>query len=194
MPLNMPEPPGRIREETRSHLGLIARAVGEGPKLLGEVSPDDVEVSTPHRVFALLVKDIEADGGLQAARPVGWRFLLESGGNVLAGAEVAETPERTFPPTFYRSSSVGATATAVRAARALPQLEMAGFDLRLLQIPELYQTALWLHSPNTDLLIPLAPSPIGREGQVTPPPVFFRELTARAREYRAHQPSSRESA
>ncbi|MEU8326411.1 hypothetical protein AB0C33_49285 [Nonomuraea sp. NPDC048881] len=192
MPLNMPEPPGRIREETRSHLGLIARAGGEGPKLLGEISPDDVEVSTPHRVFALLVKDIEAGGGLEVAQPVGWRFLLESGGKVLAGAEVAETPDRTFPPTFYRSSSVGATATAVKAARALPQLEMAGFDLRLLQIPELYQTALWLHSPNTDLLIPLAPSPIGREGQVTPPPVFFRELAVRAQEYRAHQPRYRE--
>lgn len=192
MPLNMPEPPGRIRDETRSHLDRIARASGEGPKLLGEIAPDDVEVSTPHRVFALLVRDIEADGGLEMAQPVGWRFLLESGGNVLAGAEVSETPERTFPPTFYRSSSVGATATAVRAARALPQLRLAGFDLRLLRIPELYQVALWLHSPNTDLLIPLAPSPIGREGQVTPPPLFFRELAARAQEYRARQPRDRE--
>ncbi|MGJ6969436.1 hypothetical protein ACSDR0_46880 [Streptosporangium sp. G11] len=188
MPLNTPEPPGRIRDETRSQLGQIARASGDGPKLLGEIAPDDVEVSTPHRVYALLVRDIEAGGGLEAAQPVGWRFLLESGGNVLAGAEVSETPERTFPPTFYRGSSVGATATAVKAARALPQLQLAKFDLRLLRIPELYQMALWLHAPNTDLLIPLAPSPIGREGQVTPSPVFFRELAAHAQDYRAHQP------
>lgn len=194
MPLNTPEPPGRIRDETRSHLGQIARASGDGPKLLGAIAPDEVEVSTPHRVFALLVRDIEAGGGLEKAQPVGWRFLLESGGKVLAGAEVSETPERTFPPTFYKSSSVGATATAVKAARALPQLQLAGFDLRLLRIPELYQTALWLHSPNTDLLIPLAPSPIGREGQVTPPTVFFRELTARAQDYRARQPRDREPA
>ncbi|MFC7713593.1 hypothetical protein [Nonomuraea recticatena] len=194
MPLNTPEPPGRIRDETRSHLGQIARASGDGPKLLGEIALDDVEVSTPHQVFALLVRDIEAGAGLETAQPVGWRFLLESGGNVLAGAEVSETPERTFPPTFYRSSSVGATATAVKAARALPQLQLARFDLRLLRIPELYQIALWLHSPNTDLLIPLTPSPIGREGQVTPPPVFFRELTTRARDYRARQPRDREPA
>lgn len=187
MPLNMPEPPGRIREETRSKLGHVARAGGGGPKLLGEVAPEDVEVSTPHQVFVLGPDDIEADGGLERAQPVGWRFLLESGGNVIAGAEVSETPERTFPPSFYRSSSVGATATAIKAARALPQLEAAGFDLRLLRIPELYQMALWLHSPHTDLLIPLAPSPIGNEGKITPPSVFFRELIAAAREYRARR-------
>jgi hypothetical protein len=187
MPLNMPEPPGRIREETRSKLGQIASAGGGGPKLLGEVAPEDVEVSTPHQVFVLGLDDIEAGGGLERAKPVGWRFLLESGGNVIAGAEVSETPERTFPPSFYRSSFVGATATAIKAARALPQLELAGFDLRLLRSAELYQVALWLHSPHTDLLIPLAPSPVGNAGKVTPPSVFFQRLTAQARDYRARQ-------
>jgi hypothetical protein len=187
MPLNMPDPPGRIKDETRAKLGGIARAGGGGPKLLGDVDPEDVDVSTPHQVFVLGPDDIEDDGALQRAQPVGWRFLLESGGNVIAGAEVSETPERTFPPSFYRSSSVGATATAINTARALPQLEAAGFDLRLLRIPELYQVALWLHSPHTDLLIPLAPSPIGNEGKITPPSVFFRELIAKVHEYKARR-------
>ncbi|MEH1017762.1 MULTISPECIES: hypothetical protein [unclassified Micromonospora] len=189
MPLNMPEPPGRMREETRAKLGRVAGVRGMGLPALGAAAPENVEVSTPHQVFTMGLDDVEAGGGLERARPGGWRFLLESGGEVIASAETAETPEGARPPTFNEGPYVGATATAVKAARALPQLATARFELRLLRIPALYLMALWLHSPTTDLLIPLAPSPIGSEGKVVPPPVFFRELAAHARTRGASEPS-----
>ncbi|MBB5824967.1 hypothetical protein [Micromonospora carbonacea] len=159
-----------------------------GLPALGAAAPEDVQVSTPHQVFTMGLDDVEAGGGLDRARPGGWRFLLESGGEVIASAESTETPDGSRPPSFNEGPYVRATATAVRAARALPQLATAGFELRLLRIPALYLMALWLHSPNTDLLIPLAPSPIGNEGRVVLPPVFFRELSGHARDRRTGEP------
>jgi hypothetical protein len=50
-------------------------------------------------------------------------------------------------------------------------------DLRLLRVNALYVMALWLHSPATDLLVPIAPSPIAKEGKPMPPAEFFADLS-----------------
>jgi hypothetical protein len=42
--------------------------------------------------------------------------------------------------------------------------------------------ALWLHSPAKDLLVPLAPSPIGKEGKPVPATEFFADLAELARQ------------
>jgi hypothetical protein len=41
--------------------------------------------------------------------------------------------------------------------------------------------ALWLHAPTTDLLVPLAPSPIGKDGKAMPATEFLTDLTELAR-------------
>lgn len=69
MPLNMPEPPGRMREETRAKLGRVAGVRGMGLPALGAAAPENVEVSTPHQVFTMGLDDVEAGGGLERARP-----------------------------------------------------------------------------------------------------------------------------
>ena len=55
-------------------------------------------------------------------------------------------------------------------------------QLRLLRIPALYMMALWLHAPATDLLVPLAPSPIGKEGTPVPVPELFADLAELAQQ------------
>ncbi len=142
---------------------------------------DDLELSTPHQVFVMSPDAAEAGAGLDQARSVGWRFLVESGGEVIASAESPELPEGTGAPSFSEGQVVTSTASAVKAAQASAQVAKGGFELRLLQIPTMYLTALWLHSPNADPLIPLERSPIGDEGTVVPPPVSFRKLTEFAR-------------
>lgn len=186
MPLNMPDPPVRARDKTRSTLGVVARGRGAGLQKLGAARVEDLELSTPHQVFVMGPDAAEAGGSLDRARPMGWRFLVESGGEVIASAESPEGPEQpegAGEPSFSEGQIVASTAGAVKAARALPQLANAGFDLRLLRIPAMYQNALWLHSPHADLLIPLEPSPIGDAGKVVPPPVFFRKLAEYARDW-----------
>jgi hypothetical protein len=181
MPLNIPEPPGRARDKTRSTLDVVARGRGAGLRKLDAARAEDLELSTPHQVFVMGPDAAQAGAGLDRARPVGWRFLVESGGEVIASAESPELPEGDGAPSFSEGQVVASTAAAVKTALALPQVAKGRFDLRLLQIPAMYLTALWLHSPNADLLMPLEPSPIGDENKVVPPPVFFRKLTEFAR-------------
>ncbi|MFI6324107.1 hypothetical protein ACIBG8_41735 [Nonomuraea sp. NPDC050556] len=181
MPLHTPAPPSGIPETVREKLRSLAGQSRFTTPSLSLAQEGDLDVSTPHQVFTIGLDDIESGAGLDAARPVGWRYLITGGGEVIASAETAEGPDGTPEPAqFTEGRFVAATATAVRSARALPQLEKANFELRLLRIPALYLMALWLHSPATDLLVPLAPSPIGKEGQIVPPAQLFGELTRQA--------------
>ena len=70
-----------------------------------------------------------------------------------------------------------ATDNTVKTLHDLPELRAADYELRLLRIPALYMVALWLHMTAGDLLVPLAPSPIGKEGKPIPATEFFAELS-----------------
>ena len=182
MPMHVPDPPRDVHDAVTSTLRHFADRSHFSTDALRRASPDQLDVSTPHQVFTIGLDDLVAGRGLDSARPVGWRYLVEESGQPIATAETAVAPDGTeVMSQFTEGPYVDATANAVKAARALPQLEAAGYDLRLLRIPALYLMALWLHSPHNDLLIPLAPSPIGREGQITPVPELMSELARQAR-------------
>jgi hypothetical protein len=182
MPLHLPDPPAGVPESVRSTLRTLAGQAKFSTEQLRNAQPEDLDVSTPHRIYSVGRDDILADRGLDSARPVGWRYLVEAGGQVIASAETVELEDGSQEVSqFTEGPYVGSTETVVRAARALPQLEKAGFELRLLRIPALYLMALWLHAKATDLLIPLAPSPIGKEGQIVPVAQLFSELSRQAR-------------
>ncbi len=148
MPLNTPE----LRRDgfatkRAPHLGQIARASGEGPKLLGEIAPDDVQVSTQHRVFALLVR---------TSRPAAaWRRRSRWAGDscwspAAMCSPAPRSPKRRTapsPPTFYKGSSVGATATAVKAASSPAAAPACRVRPPTPADSRAYQMALWLHSP-----------------------------------------------
>ncbi|MFI6175588.1 hypothetical protein ACIA8R_08625 [Nonomuraea sp. NPDC051191] len=182
MPLNLPTPPSNVPETVRARLHALAADGRFSTPALRLAQRDQLEVSTPHQVFTIGLDDIASGAGLAAAQPVGWRYLITAGGEVVASAETAQAPDGTpQPPQFNEGRFAAATAAAVNAARALPVLRLAAFELRLLHTPSLYLMALWLHSPATDLLVPLAPSPIGREGQAVPPAQLFGDLARQAR-------------
>lgn len=182
MPLHLPDPPQGVPDTVRSTLKHFADHSHFSTDALRNARPDQLDVSTPHEIYTIGLDDLVAGRSLDAARPVGWRYLVEDAGNPIASAETTIAPDGSqVLSQFTEGPYVGATATAVRNARALPQLEKAGYDLRLLRIPALYLMALWLHSEHTDLLVPMAPSPIGREGQIVPVPELIAELSRRAR-------------
>jgi hypothetical protein len=192
MPLHIPDPPSGAPDHVRAKLHEFADHSRFSTEALRGAPADQLDVSTPHQVFTLGQDDIAAGGGLERARPVGWRYLIESAGQPIASAETTEAPDGTqVLSNFTEGRFVNATATAVNAAHALPQLAAAGFELRLLRIPALYLMALWLHGPS-DLLIPLDPSPIGKVGQIVPPAELFNELArqARAKTPPGHDPSA----
>lgn len=183
MPLHLPDPPRGASDAARSTLGDLAGLGHHNSEALRNAKAGDLDLTTPHQIFTMGLDDLAAGAGLDRARSVGWRYLVESGGQTVASVETAGAQEGTAPALSQLNEGpfVGATADAVGAVRKLPQLEAAGFELRLLRIPALYFIALWLHSPGADLLVPLAPSPVGREGKATPAAEVLSELTESAR-------------
>jgi hypothetical protein len=178
MPLHLPDPPVGVPDKVKSKLHAFADDGKFSTKALRGARRDRLDLSTPHQVFTMGLEDITSGGGLDSAKPVGWRYLVEDGGQLVASAETAQTPDGTQEVSqFTEGPFVAETDKAVKAVRKLPQLVAAGFELRLLRIHSLYVMALWLHSPATDLLVPLAPSPFRKEGKPMPASEFFADLT-----------------
>jgi hypothetical protein len=181
MPLHLPEPPG-VHDDVRSMLHKFAEEGKFTSKALHSARKEQLDLSTPHQVFTMGLDDVLAGGGVDRAQPGGWRYLIEQGGQPIASAETSPTPEGTQEvSSFTEGPFVAATDKAVKIVRKLPKLEAAGFELRLLRIPAVYQMALWLHSPEEDLLVPLEPSSIGKEGKAMPADEFFDDLAELAR-------------
>jgi hypothetical protein len=144
-----------------------------------------LQLGEPQQVFTLDLTDLAAGKGLDAARPTGWRYLVQEGDNVLASAETVAGPrgEQVFSA-FNESRFVDSSAKALRAVRASAEVAQGGFELRLLNVPGLYVQALWFHEPQGkgDLLQPLAPSPVETPGdKPAPAAVLLKELAAKAR-------------
>ncbi|WP_329494036.1 hypothetical protein [Kitasatospora herbaricolor] len=102
---------------------------------------------------------------LTAARRTGWRFLIKDGSEVAAAAEVVQSVEGHTFSHFTAGPYLDSTVRALRQAWQLAQTSRARHQPRLLTFPGQYATALWLHAPDaapaSDLLIPLAPAPLG---------------------------------
>jgi hypothetical protein len=183
MPLHLPGPPADLSDRVMTKIHAFADGAKFTTPALREARKDHLGLSAPHQVFTMGLDDVTSGGGLDRARPVGWRFLIQEDGHPVASAETHSGPDGTDEVSHFNEGPfVAATDQAMAAVRTLPQLQTTGFDLRLLRIPALYMMALWLHSPQSDLLVPLAPSPIGKEGQPVPAAEFFADLAAQARQ------------
>ncbi|MDH6580039.1 hypothetical protein [Kitasatospora sp. MAP5-34] len=125
----------------------------------------------------LAVHVLEGPGAeLSTAPRTGWRFLIkqssakqgstdQGSAEITAAAEVIETPGGYAFSHFTAGPYLDSTVRALRQAWQLAQASRTRHLPRLLSMPHHYATALWLHHPEvgpaTDLLIPLAPAPLG---------------------------------
>ncbi|MFF8774841.1 hypothetical protein [Kitasatospora sp. NPDC015120] len=118
---------------------------------------------------------------LAAARRTGWRFLIKDGTEVAAAAEVVQGAEGHTFSHFTAGPYLDSTLRALREAWQLTQSTRTRCQPRLLTFPGQYATALWLHSPDggADLLIPLAPAPMGVTAHRAHPAAEVLPLLAR---------------
>ncbi|MFC3965390.1 hypothetical protein [Nocardia jiangsuensis] len=182
MPLHLPDPPADVPDKVKGKLRAFADGAKFSTAALRGARKDQLDLSTPHQIFTLGLDDITAGAGLEAAQPVGWRYLVVDGSQIIASAETTLAPDGTEEMSqFTEGPFVLATDRALKVVRKLPQLAAAGFELRLLRIPALYVMALWLHSPISDILAPLDPTPIGKEGKPVLAAQFLSELAELAR-------------
>lgn len=178
MPMHLADPPAEAPDKVVSKIHAFADGGHFTTPSLRGAHKDHLATSTPHQIFTMGLEDVTSGAGLERARPVGWRFLIEKDGHAVASAETTAGADGSHEVSHFNEGPFeAATDNTVKALRNLPELRAADYELRLLRIPALYMVALWLHTTASDLLVPLAPSPIGKEGKPIPALEFFAELS-----------------
>ncbi|MFE7548632.1 hypothetical protein [Streptomyces gardneri] len=161
MPLQHPEPPVEATEAISGKLRAVGPHAGANLSALGGAAdPSDLTPTDPHEVYVLDLPDVLGDDPLAGARLTGWRYLLSDQQQVISSAMtvLTDTGEHRFA-LFNRGPYVAGTVTALRTATDLPEVASQDMRVRLLTVPALNLTAIWLHGEEADLLIPMAPVP-----------------------------------
>jgi hypothetical protein len=181
MPLQLPEPPNQVTDLISGKLQYVGEQAGTGPSALGGSAPAELTLTDPHEVYTLALNELVGrDDPLPAARPVGWRYMLSNEGQVVTSAMTTlnQDGEHRFA-LFNNGPYVGGTVAALAEAAELPEAADQDMEVRLLTVPALHLTAVWLHGDQDDVLMPLTPAP----PSVTPgQPYPAGELLATLRE------------
>lgn len=180
MPLRFPTPASDIEEQVRNGVHTVSRAPGSRtPHLRG-----GPELTYPHQVFHLDLETLTANPELSAARAVGWRYLVNVGGQIVASAETAQV-DPAGPQVFSQVNYgpfVASTERAINTLASSAIAEQDDLDARLLLVPALNAVALWAHGTNRDALLPLAPTPSDLDAsRVYTPQEFMSALAPRGR-------------
>jgi pimeloyl-ACP methyl ester carboxylesterase len=162
---------------------LFKGPTGLLPPPLGGAAPQ-TNASKPVQLFSLGLNDINDAGFLKSARPEGWRYLVVSG-VPLAIADVRDT--KTGTATFSALTRgpvverfVEATNFAEKHYHASPD----HYEVRALEIPSLYVSALWLHGAR-DIFIPYLEGGRNNAPAVQEDPTFTTRILQAAAEKRA---------
>jgi hypothetical protein len=183
MPVTEPDPPPEAREAVQAALQQFGDMPAAQLHALAGTRPNELESTNPHPVFHVGLSDLARDDVLASAQPTGWRFLLRQGDEVVASAETVTGRDGSEQFSLINSGPyVGATVSALERAAGLPETRDRSYEPRLLQVPALHVTALWLHSErDSDLVVPLAPAPTGIEtNRAYDANEFVRTLAERA--------------
>lgn len=113
-------------------------------------------IDSPWPVFSSSLEDVLASNGrlLKAARRTSWQYVVFEGDRVVALAEVAH--KRSLRYASQQSAEL-ANAVLETVQKAKELATRSDYELRILRVPDLYLLAVWLHAPNSDLLIPVSP-------------------------------------
>lgn len=194
MPLRVPAPPAEAADAVHTTFQAFADSgTFRFQALRNATGP--LQLTQPHQVFTLGLADLVAGRGLDAAKPSGWRYLVQEGDDALAAADTVATGsgDGYVFSAFNEGRFVTSTAEAIQAAQAIPEVSRGDFELRLLHVPGLHVMALWLHdiAGNAgDLLVPLEPSPVDTPtGQPVPAVVLLQELASKSSPAAATGPS-----
>lgn len=125
--------------------------LGEGVfEALGEVEP---EIGAPWPVYINTIAKLENGQVIEGAGIKAWQYPLWAGDELLGLAHLSTEPvlqwSALFPPQYATMIW-----SAVQRAKALSDVQIDPFELRVLEIASVSLHAIWLHGA-TDLFLPL---------------------------------------
>jgi hypothetical protein len=136
MTLHTPTPP------------LHGRTIAGGSSQHGRITSDAL-TTTAHQIFSATLQDVLEGRVLARAKPTSWRYVFDNG--------AADIVQREGKWVFASHSTDFSMDEALAVASEIAIAK--DYELRGLAIPAVYATALWLHAPGEDILIPVAPTP-----------------------------------
>ncbi|MCW2308734.1 hypothetical protein [Rhodobium gokarnense] len=114
-------------------------------------------VSHPIRVWHPDLRALAKGRPLSESRPGNWRHLVGDEGAMRAEAELAAEGSEARVVAFHEGPAAGATANGLMRAAELGEVDRGDYEARLLEVPGLHFTALWLHGDD-DIFIPIGPN------------------------------------
>ncbi len=179
MPISKPPVPAAAVEAFSAQLpdfvwlppGDNARAVQHYVGEMGAVPTlDDLQGASrglalfhdAHQLFVLGLKDVANNGGIDAAKPAGWRFFAGDGpGKTLLGTVTLKANVWRMTAGYY-GDRVWTTLAATSTLNQLTELEGGNYELRVLAVPGLNLEVFWLantEEKEADLVVPIPPMP-----------------------------------
>lgn len=162
MPIVASPPPDAALDAIRR--AAVPRRLPVPRRLAALTAAPPVSLTAPQQVYTAGLDALAEGQGLEAgARMTGWRMLVEHRGDVVAAAEVpihAAAAPRAPRGQMNRGPFVRATVEAITSAEQEDRVRASDFTLRLLRVPALNLTALWLRgAAGNDMVVPIAPAP-----------------------------------
>lgn len=164
MPIVYRRVPAEAIEAVRTGVELMAsKRAFHTPRLSSAVTKKAV-VPAPEQAFPIYhlgLSDIAGSPDIKASVQTGWRYMLKQDDEVLAHAETIIDPngKHLFAGT-NEGPLIEGTTKAIKAVEGQKEIKKGNFEVRLLFIPALYVTALWLTDKEGkfDFAVPIEPT------------------------------------
>lgn len=119
-------------------------------------SADHLRLSRPYRGYSLSLDALAAGKGLSEVVPGVWHYLVFADNVVMADARLTDKAE--FSSLNY-GPVASATVSALTLAENSAQLRGKVVELRMLFVSALHFVAVWLHTDDENILIPVDSTP-----------------------------------
>jgi hypothetical protein len=159
--------------------GLKALAVGPSPAASTHLAvAGNAQAPPPLPVYILPLDELAAGNVPQTDHPVAWEYLLVTGGQAVRTAEVHPHPQTTFTLAAISTYLAAGLAQAIDVAENDPGIAAGRYEMRLVRVPALYVTALWLKDLDgaADYYVPVPPTPDGFVPHTAVPASDFFQL------------------
>jgi hypothetical protein len=161
------------KHQPERDLEIVARALHTESRRLSAAGPI--------QVFSAGLEDVRSPEFPRNIRRVGLRYLIEEDASMMpiAAVDVRGPPEQAYVGAIIRGQMATLLTDALNTAERIARDEAKGYEFRILEVPALYVTALWLHgeAPARDLYIPLAAGAVD--------PEFIQHVISAANEWHA---------
>lgn len=147
--------------------GLKTLGAGPTPAAQGHLAAvTNAAAPPPLPVYVLPLDDLAAGKAPKGGTPVAWEYLLVAGGQPVRTAEIhpdLADPQKGFAFAAISAAPAAGVAQAIEVAEKDPSIAAGRYEMRLVRVPALYVTALWLKDLHgaADWYVIIPPAPEG---------------------------------